>query len=87
MLQAVCTKWYDLGLELLDPKDEKELDIIGANSKAEGVRACCKNMFNKWLENESVTWDQLVKAVRKIGLKHAASEIEKLFESEVLLYL
>ena len=83
VLPSVSTKWYDLGLELLDPKDENKLDVIENDSKTEGVEICCKKMFNKWLEYENnVSWDQLVKAIRKIGLNHAASEIEKLFKGK-----
>jgi len=80
VLPLVCTRWYDLGLELLDPKYEGELDTIEKDNKLEGAKTCCQKMFNLWLENQSDTasWDQLIKCVRKIQMNHAASEIEKL---------
>ena len=84
VLPSVSTKWYDLGLELLDPKDEEKLDITEKDSKLEGVEICCKKMFDMWLKYDNASWDQLVRAIRKIGLNHAASEIEKLFKGKII---
>ena len=84
MLPSVSKRWNDLGLELLDPKDEDKLSNIEKDSKLEGVEICCKKMFDKWLEYDNVSWDQLVQAIRKIGLNHLASEIEKLFKSKIM---
>ena len=81
-MTLVCTEWYDLGLELLDSKNEKVLDIIETNHKIEGVQICCRKMFDEWLKSDNVSWDKLVAALRKINQHHAASEIEKLFKSQ-----
>lgn len=81
-MPLVCTKWYDLGLELLNSKYEKELDTIETDSKAEGSKVCCRKMFNIWLDSDSVSWGQLVRALRRIEQNHVASEIEKLFKGE-----
>ena len=86
VLPSVSTRWYDLGLELLDPKDENKLDTIEKDSKTEGVEICCKKMFNVWLNYDNASWDQLIKAIRKIGLDHAASEIEKNRKSTTCTY-
>ena len=85
MLPDVCTKWYDLGLELLDPKDDKKLSTIETDSIKEGVEKCCKKMFAEWLNYKNISWDKLVQAIRKIGLNHTASQIEKLFEGKTIL--
>ena len=83
MSTLVCTEWYDLGLELLDSKYERELDIIETNHKTQGVQICCRKMFDIWLlKCDNVSWDKLVAALRKINQHHAASEIEKLFKSK-----
>ena len=82
VLPDVCTRWYDLGLELLDPEDENKLSAIEKDNKTEGVQTCCKKMFDEWLEYDDVSWDRLVKVIRKIKLNHAASKIEKLFMSK-----
>ena len=74
-------------LELLDTKDEKEVNITEVNCKIEGVQTCSRKMFDKWLEYDNVSWDQLVQAMRKIGLNHAATNIEKLFTCKAIATL
>ena len=80
VIELVATKWYDLGLELLETKYEGELDTIEKDSKAEGSKTCCRKMFSKWLETQSdgASWDQLIQAVKSIGLNKIASDIEQL---------
>ena len=87
MIPSVCTHWYDLGLELFHTDDEKEVDIIETNNKIYGVQTCCRKMFDKWLTYDNVSWDQLVQAMRKIGLNHAATTIEKLFTCKAITYM
>lgn len=84
MIPSVCTRWYDLGLELLHAKDEKELGTIETNNKIHGVQICCREMFEKWLDYDNVSWDQLVRAMRNIGLNHAATQIERLFTCKAI---
>ena len=79
VISLVATKWYDLGLELLDPRHEREMEIIDKDSKVEGTRTCCRKMFGKWLETrDDASWDQLIEAVRTIQLNEVASHIEQL---------
>ena len=79
VVSLVATKWYDLGLELLDPKHERELEIIEKDYKMEGTKICCRKMLSKWLETgDDTSWDQLIEAVRAIQLNEVASNIEKL---------
>ena len=61
VIPLVATRWYDLGLELLETKHERELDIIEKDSKTEGVNTCCRKMFSKWLESQfdSASWDRI----------------------------
>ena len=72
----VATKWYDLGLQLLETKYERELDIIEENYK-NYVKKCCRQMFSKWLETRSAGWSQLTQAVKNIDLNSAANYIEQ----------
>ena len=80
VIPLVATKWYDLGLELLETKHERELDTIEKDSKVEGAKTCCRKMFSKWLETQSdnASWDQLIQAVKNIELNNVASDIEQL---------
>ena len=80
VIPLVATRWYDLGLELLETKYERELDTIEKDSKAEGAKTCCRKMFSKWLETQSdnASWDQLIQAVKNIEVNNVASDIEQL---------
>ena len=80
VIPLVATKWYDLGLELLETKHERELNTIEKDSKVEGAKTCCRKMFSKWLETQSdnASWDQLIQAVKNIELNDVASDIEQL---------
>jgi len=79
VIPLVATSWYDLGLELLETKHERELDIIDKDSKTEGAKTCCRKMLSKWLEtqSDSASWDQLIQAVKNIELNDVASKIEQ----------
>jgi len=81
--EGVVTKWYDIGLELLD-SNTAALEIIKENNQNDPEK-CCTGMFNKWLESKpDASWNQLIIALRKIELNTAASNIEK---SKYMMYL
>ena len=78
----VVEKWYDLGLELLEPKYEKELEVIQKNNSHD-VKVCCRNTFRKWLDTKTdASWGELIQAVKNIELNYAASSIEKFVQSK-----
>ena len=79
VITLVATRWYDLGLELLEIEHEGELEIIGTNDRNDAAK-CCRKMFSKWLQTQSnsASWDQLMQAVKNIGLNNVASHIEQL---------
>jgi len=78
VIPLVNTKWYDLGLQLLDPKYEKKLDTIEADTKND-AETCCRKMFRKWLDtDELASWDKLIKALRIVQLNNVARKIEQL---------
>ena len=78
VIPLVATRWYDLGLELLETQHEKELEIIEVGNNE--VKTCCRKMFSKWLETQSdnASWDQLIQAVKNIELNDVANDIEQL---------
>ena len=76
---GITTQWYDLGLCLLDTNSV--LDEIKANHPSD-VNTCCRVMFKEWLERKTnASWNQLVSALKNIGMNTAASTICKLFKS------
>ena len=68
--------WHDLGVELLDDSNVKQLDNIAENNKE--VDKCCTKMFQLWLDTKaSATWNDLLEALRELKLSDLASKIEK----------
>ena len=62
----MATKWYELGIELLD--DSQQLNIIEANH-ASDVTKCCQSMFTYWLNTcPTASWYGLVDALRASGV-------------------
>ena len=77
---SVGAKWYDLGIELLDPADIEELDIIEAEHPSD-LNECCVIMFRLWLKKQpTASWNQLIGALRlpSIRLDTLAIEIEQM---------
>jgi len=71
-----------LGLELLDQKYEDVLHKIKSNYSTSPIE-CCSKMFHLWLdESTNATWDQLIKALRAIGLNMLAHEIAEMLIPE-----
>ena len=70
-------KWYLFGLKVGIDKDD--LDVIVANNRndVEGAREA---MFKKWVEDgDNLTWRTVVDAMKEIGMKNKAKELEKKF--------
>ena len=77
VVPLVGTKWYYLGLELLETKYKIELNVIEEYYR--NVRVCCKKMFSIWLNtDELASWDKLIIALRNVQLNYVASDIERL---------
>ena len=71
--RGIATRWYTLGVELLDG-DTAVLDVIETNHQSDDDR--CSRMFKKWLEMKTdANWDQLVTALKNIGLNAAADNV------------
>ena len=89
VIPSVANHWYDLGLQLLDPKYENELNIIEADK--DDTKTCCRKMFSKWLNTDKLaSWDKVIEALTLIGLDSVASNIKQLlglqgeFRSELM---
>ena len=74
----IASKWYELGLELVD---SRILKVIRADHPND-TNTCCHVMFEKWLEMKyDASWSQLVTALDNIEMTTAAEAIRKLFKS------
>ena len=89
---SVAENWKDVGVQLLRPDQTYQLGIIETNYPQDAVR-CCKCVLEKWLETSQrgiATWDQLIKALKRIQLDHFASELEQRLKPEckvIAMYL
>ena len=88
MIPLVKTEWFNLGLQLLDPKYENELNTIEADTRNDAALSCRK-MFSKWLNtDELASWDKLITALRIVQLNNVANDIEELLlKGMLLIYL
>ena len=81
----VATKWYELGLELVD--SNKILKVIKADHRSD-VNTCCHVMFEKWLEKTpDASWSQLITALNNIEMKTAADVVCKQFNSGIIIHM
>jgi len=75
----VTTKWYDLGIELLEVEDLKTLDEIQSNYPRD-ASMCCTKMFQLWLDGQpEASWRQLLQALRELNIEmyELANKIEQ----------
>ena len=80
IITAVGSKWYELGIELLNEDQLTQLDIIRANNHE--VTRCCSELFRFWLSSHSTaTWQNLVEALKAPGveLNDVAATVERHF--------
>ena len=78
--KPVGSKWYDLGIDLLEKDDVKELNTIRSQYPAD-LNTCCTEMFQLWLRKQpTASWNQLLDSLRQPGidLDNLASEIEQM---------
>jgi len=69
--------WYDLGLQLLDKDGPDILDEIRENYFRD-LKTCCTEMLKNWTRNKTdASWKTLIAALKKIGLKVLADEIDR----------
>ena len=71
LLVEVTPDWYMFGQNLDIP-----LFKLDGFKDDKGVDQCFSNMLNKWL-NKGPCWEDLIEALKQIGNKRLATEIEK----------
>ena len=75
VVPSTTDKWYNLGLQLLDPGHAHVLDTI--ESEKNDPSTCCRKMFNEWLKSDELaSWDKVIKALMVLGLHNAVSNIK-----------
>ena len=80
IITDVGSKWFELGIELLDEDQSTQLDIIKTNNNE--VTRRCGEMFLFWLNTHpNATWQNLVDALKAPGveLNDVAAKVETHF--------
>jgi len=68
VIPRVAHRWHELGIQLLDPSQEKDLDKIQL-AYSNDFQQGCVEMVKYWLTNTSdATWDSLIYALKTPGL-------------------
>ena len=82
MRSYVPTKWYDLGLELLDQEDEQELNVIESDKHGDSEKSTT-DMFKLWLSRKpSANWNDIVQALTDIKMNDLATKIKEMILPE-----
>ena len=85
MRSYIPTKWYDLGLELLDQEDEQELNVIKSDKHGD-LEKFTNKMFELWLSRKpSANWNDLVRALTDIKMNDLATKIKEMLMPEGIL--
>ena len=83
VIPHVAARWFHIGLELLDKRDEAKLLEIEA--KYNGYERCANVMFTLWLQRRTdASWNQLIQALRQpsVSLSYLATRIENMLLKE-----
>ena len=78
VIADASSKWYQLGIELLDDDQVTQLAVIKKNN--DDVTERCTELFSYWLRTHpNSTWYQLVAAMREPGveLNQLAASVEE----------
>jgi len=66
---SVGSKWYALGLQLLDDQDVKVLTTIESDYRNDS-ETCCTKMLERWLDTvATANWEHLITGLRSPGVK------------------
>ena len=80
MVPRVLPHWYEVGIMLLDERQEAQLDMLKDNNAKDPLNGCME-MFWYWLDtHRDATWKDLLDALRSPGvdLRSIAADIEKM---------
>ena len=71
-LREMTADWYMFGCAM--EMSTTDLDIIQSQG---GLQLYMKNMLGEWLKTGSATWEKLQEALRSVGNKRLAGELEE----------
>ena len=79
IIPAVASKWWELGVQLLNPSTSHNILEIIKENHPQDVMGCCSNMLQRWLDTiPDASWNELLKALRSpsLQLNYLADQVE-----------
>ena len=76
--KLIAVKWFDVGVELFEEDDLKQLSTIKSSNNG-NAESCCAEMLKLWHEKyPKATWNDLIESLNAPGveLNDTASRIE-----------
>ena len=76
-------KWREIGVQLLPPEQENEIQNIEAENLSSNVKRF-QRVLEKWLQTDTnATWNKLIEALRcpSVCLKVLANQLEQKFNN------
>ena len=78
-------KWYNLGLQLFNQRDERLLHKMTMEVN-KPLEEQCREVFRHWLETKkNASWNKLIISLKSqsVNLPNVARDIEKMFDNRV----
>ena len=88
VVPKVSERWYQLGLQLLDPQNEDTLHRMKKETKP--FEDQCTEVFHLWLRNEKKpTWNKLIECLQSpsVKLPNVARDVEKMLDTRVSCFV
>ena len=79
VIPKVASKWYELGIQLLNQSQLPKLEEI-QKAYPNNLQRCCVDMLKCWLDiTPGASWDNLICALRapSLGVLTIADDVEK----------
>ena len=85
VVPQASARWYNLGLQLFDPRDEGVLHSMKTQANKSPEEQCTE-VFNHWLTTKkNPTWNKLIGSLKSpaVNLPNVAITIENMLDSRV----
>ena len=86
IIRTVASDWMFIGDQLDFDKAGTKLNQIKADCGGEGVGACCRSMFQYWLNGnglQPVSWDTLIEILNNCNFGELAERVRCYLEPNV----
>ena len=88
VVPQACAKWYNLGLQLFNPRDEGILTSMKKET-SKSSEDHCTEVFHHWLTTKkNATWNKLITSLksRSVNLPNVARDVGRMLDIRVSSY-